>query len=177
MLNDPINRFDPFGLDDWRLDMSDHGGPHIQNGSQRWNATTLEPLTHKGLTPSALTAGQLEELRTAGVLDKIRKNVPGSVVGNVLDELGIDKAKGLPSKCTANRNLLSQLGRHAGLLSAVGGILSTVSLTDTAEAAYNRLRTTGQLSDDDKLTLIREVGNSGAPGSGPAAAKLLEILQ
>ena len=36
--NDPLNMVDPLGLADWRLDMSDHGGPHIQNGDFRYDA-------------------------------------------------------------------------------------------------------------------------------------------
>ena len=32
------NMVDPLGLADWRLDMSDHGGPHIQNGDFRYDA-------------------------------------------------------------------------------------------------------------------------------------------
>ena len=63
--NSPANHTDPDGTraeEPWRLDLHDHGGPHIQKGKLRWSAETLEPLEHLKVTPPKLTRSQLEEL-------------------------------------------------------------------------------------------------------------------
>lgn len=80
--SNPARFLDPFGLaaEDWRLDLVDHGGPHIQLGDLRWDANTLQPITHKGVTPPKLSAKNLEELRVSGVWDRLRKNVPDNVI-------------------------------------------------------------------------------------------------
>jgi len=83
----PINSVDPSGLDDeWRLDMSDHGGPHIQKGDFRYDAETLEPITHGRVTPPKLTATDLQEMRASGIWDKVAKRCPESVFKTVAAE-------------------------------------------------------------------------------------------
>ena len=86
--NGPTNHIDPSGTiaEDWRLDMSDHGGPHIQKGNLRWDAMTLKPIPHKGITPPKLTRKDLDEIRKSGLFDKIVKNIENSVVKEAVEE-------------------------------------------------------------------------------------------
>jgi len=51
----------------------DHGGPHFQQGNQRYDANTLEPIKHKGKTPPELSKSQIKKLRqTRSWLQMIR---------------------------------------------------------------------------------------------------------
>ena len=116
--NDPVGLIDPLGLTgegEMRLDLTGHGGPHIQQGGARWDARTLEPIPHMGETPTPLNASQLEELRTSGILDKIRKGFPDSRVAETMAEEGITVCKRLPM--TQARGLLAKLLRGAGPIS------------------------------------------------------------
>ena len=171
--NGPINQIDPWGLAGYRLDLYDHGGPHIQNGSQRWDAKTLQPITHMGQTPDPLTPGKIEDLRQQGLLDKIAKNVPDSAIEKTLDSMGVGNAQSLPSKCSISRQIISRVG----VLSAVGAALAAVQLSDAARTDYEQLQTTGSLSDYDKQVLVSAVATSGLPGAGAAAGNLLNVLQ
>ena len=84
--NAPGDATDPEGLlplNEWRLDISGHGGPHIQNGNQRWCAKTLKPLPG---TAYLLTPRDIMDLKKSGVLDRINKNVNDSLVKEVFEE-------------------------------------------------------------------------------------------
>jgi RHS repeat-associated protein len=73
--NGPGDARDPEGLlplNEWRLDISGHGGPHIQNGNQR--------------TAYLLTPRDIMDLKKSGVLDRINKNVNDSLVKEVFEE-------------------------------------------------------------------------------------------
>lgn len=97
--SNPPNWLDPLGLAKWRLDLHDHGGPHIQKGDCRYDAKTLQPIPHKGVTPPKLSASDLEELRTSGIWDRLRKNVPDSVLQQAAREaLGNEVAEELAQK-------------------------------------------------------------------------------
>jgi len=104
--NNPTAKIDYLRLapEDWQLHLSDHGGAHIQNiaTGQRWDATTLEPLTFKGATPPSLTRGELEEIRKAGVFDRILKNVRGSIVEQAANELSQEMTR-RGTKCLTKR--------------------------------------------------------------------------
>ncbi|MCP4672273.1 MAG: hypothetical protein GY857_13305 [Desulfobacula sp.] len=62
VLNDPINKIDPDGLD-WMFHSNDHGGPHFQKGHQRYDAKSLDPIKHKGKTPPELSKSGLKRLK------------------------------------------------------------------------------------------------------------------
>jgi hypothetical protein len=96
------------------------------------------------------------------------------------DDLRKQVARDFDNPAFRNKERFSQLGRamrRAGVVAGVGALLGTISATDSALAAYEELRDTGQLSDCGKLELIRAVGSSGAPGSGAVMAQLLQIFQ
>jgi len=84
------------------LDVGDHGGPHIQNGNFRYDAVTLEPIPHKGVTPPRLTANEVEELRKSGVLDQLRKRFPQSIVREASEEMTRELTKG-GARCLTKR--------------------------------------------------------------------------
>ena len=67
VLGDPVNLVDVNGLegDDWMFHPYDHGAPHFQRGTERYDARTLEPLRHKGKTPSPLSPSQLKALKNS----------------------------------------------------------------------------------------------------------------
>ena len=85
---------------------------HIQTGNLRWDAETLRPIPHKGVTPQPLTPSQLEELRKAGILDKIVKQFPNGVVAQSVREAGLT-AKLMKLSTTAAKPLRGILGRVA----------------------------------------------------------------
>jgi hypothetical protein len=87
--NGPTEKTDPSGQTEWRLDLSGHGGPHIQFGNFRWDAATLRPIGHLGEknTPPPLTEQQLRSLAKSGVLKRLAKNIPDSVVKAAADEV------------------------------------------------------------------------------------------
>lgn len=64
-LNNPINFIDPEGLtgEKWMFHSSDHGGPHFQQGTQRYDAKTLDPIKHKGKTPPELSKSEIKRLK------------------------------------------------------------------------------------------------------------------
>jgi RHS repeat-associated protein len=71
----------------FRFDPSGHGGPHIQLGGYRWDARTLRPVKHNGITPLPLTESQLRELAKSGILKRIGKAFPDSVVREASEEV------------------------------------------------------------------------------------------
>jgi RHS repeat-associated protein len=101
LANDPINLVDPLGLAEWRLDLTGHGKPHIQLGDYRWDARTLRPVTHK-VTPPPLTRSQIEEIRKAGIFDRLLKNVRGSIVEEAAEEV-LREARGRGTRCLTRR--------------------------------------------------------------------------
>ena len=93
--NNPINWIDPSGLtpeQDWRLDLRDHGGPHFQKGSMRYDADTLRPLPHKGKIPPELSKTAQKTLMKSGAYSEYLKWVKGGrllgVTGLVLGVTG-----------------------------------------------------------------------------------------
>lgn len=101
---------DPDGLQSrWRLDLHDHGGPHIQIGDQRWRATDFSPMKHNGKIPPPLTIRQMEELRCQGIWDRILKNVPDNNIDRVLaEEIAEEVAR------EARRRGLKNINRRVG---------------------------------------------------------------
>ena len=58
----PITEEDQTLLAGWQFHRYDHGGPHFQDGTQRYDAKTLEPLRHKGKKPPELSKKKKKDL-------------------------------------------------------------------------------------------------------------------
>ncbi len=132
--NDAANLIDPLGLSEWRLDLTDHGGPHIQLGDYRWDARTLEPIPHKGITPPKLTPSQMKELAKSGVLDDVLRKVPNSVVKEAGEELFGDAFKN-GTKCLS-KSAQKQLAKS--ILKKIPVILLIFAATDYAEGGVEK---------------------------------------
>ena len=140
--NDPVGEVDPTGLagrpskGDWRLDLADHGGSHIQKGNDRWSATDLRPLEHNGRTPNPLTRAQLVELGQRGILDRITKNVADSIVNEIAQNLAqeaLNRGLSRLSK-TALKELAERIARRAaGPLALLLAAYSVASGASTSE--------------------------------------------
>jgi len=65
-----VNFVDPDGLEGWMFHPKDHGGPHFQKGTNRYDSKTLRPLEHKGKTPPELGKKQIKRLMKTGVWTK-----------------------------------------------------------------------------------------------------------
>ena len=131
--NDSVNGIDLMGLCDWRMEEG-HGGNHIQNGNLRWDAETLRPIPHKGVTPDPLTPSQLEELRQAGILDKARKMFPNGAVARAAQEVGVT-GKLLKLSSTLAKPLIKAAGRLALPLAVVGAVQDAKAIGQTASMA------------------------------------------
>jgi len=170
--NNPVNWIDPLGLA-WESTQSQ--GIHYNdrksglgfglstNSDGRLvpvplpgNKHSFDPSKAQGILNDALA----DKSRSKDLLDMAQKNLG--------DPSYKDKAR-------CNR-ILGGFGKGAAI-AGIGALLGTLSATNEAMAAYEKLRDNGQLSDYEKLSLLGAVGNSGAPGSGAAAAKLLEIFE
>lgn len=152
--NNSLLYVDPLGLADWRLDLSDHGGPHIQLGDSRWDALTLEPLEHKGVIPSRLTKSQLKELADSGVLDRILKNVPNSVVAKAGKELFGEQFAKQGAKCLT-RNAQKQLAKS--ILKKIPVVLLVFAAADYAEGGVEQAINNAVIPGD----LIQDVIDDG----------------
>jgi RHS repeat-associated protein len=134
--NNTLSFVDPLGLSEWRLDIGgDHGGPHIQLGDYRWDAATLEPLEHGGIRPPPLTKAQLRELAKSGVLDRVLKNVPGSVVEQAGKELFGKEFAGAGAKCLT-RSAQKELAKS--ILRKIPIVLLVFATADYAEGGIEK---------------------------------------
>ena len=127
---DPTNYLDPLGLEEWRLDLHDHGGAHIQTGDQRWDAVTFEPIEHKGKTPPKLTKNQIEELRKKGILDKIIKDCRDGIVKEAIEECGVQSSRNL-ARGTARKVV-------GGILRRIPVVAAFFIASDYAEGGVNK---------------------------------------
>ena len=87
--NNPTNWIDPGGLapvKTWRFDLRDHGGPHFQAGTDRYDADSLRPLPHKGVTPPELSKSAKKSLMKSEAYAKYLKWVKG---GRLLGAMGL----------------------------------------------------------------------------------------
>ena len=132
--NDVANLIDPLGLSEWRLDLTDHGGPHIQLGDYRWDARTLEPIPHNGITPPRLTPSQMKELAKSGVLDDVLRKIPNSVVKEAGEEL-FGKAFKDGTKCLS-KSAQKQLAKS--ILRKIPVVLLIFAANDYAEGGVEK---------------------------------------
>ena len=129
--NDPINLVDPYGLAGWRLDEG-HGGTHIQIGDERWDAETLAPVRHSGHLPQPLSAGQIEEIRQAGVLDKVAKRFPAGRVATAFSGSGLRAGKAIKLSTKLAKPVCKLLGRAALPIAIIGAVSDVKAIGTTA---------------------------------------------
>ncbi|MEQ1905362.1 MAG: RHS repeat-associated core domain-containing protein [Pirellulaceae bacterium] len=81
------DHFGLFSTETWRYDSADHGAPHIQKGAHRYDANTLRPIPHKGVTPPPLTAKDITEIIDQGVFDEVTRAHPNSRLNQIANDL------------------------------------------------------------------------------------------
>ena len=147
--NDSVDWIDTDGLADWRLE-GGHGGSHFQLGGQRWDGQTLQPIEHLGKTPPPLTAGQIEELRAAGLLDKAAKLFPEGTVARGALEAGLTPGKLLRLSRALGKPLCKTIARRAlPPLMVLGAISDTRAIARTAATGAEAASAVGgQLRSD-----------------------------
>jgi RHS repeat-associated protein len=102
--SDPASHCDALGLEkkkpeEWRLDKGHHGDnpknpgekPHItrtvKGNEYRYNPDTLEPITHKGVTPPKLNPNDVKGLLSSGTGQKIAKQAESKAVKQAIKDL------------------------------------------------------------------------------------------
>ena len=159
--NTPVNWIDPLGLQ-WRLDEG-HGGTHFQLGNQRWDAATLRPVPHTGVTPPPLTPAQLDEIRKAGLLDKVAERFPRGTVATELERAGIlaGKLRGLSTNLA--KKICKRIARAAPLIT-IGMFANDARSEGMAKALDNQLWPVSELWQKPPRLNSPAFAYRGAPG-------------
>ena len=178
--NNSITGFDSLGLDGWRLDMSDHGGPHIQNGNYRYDAITFKPIQHNGVTPPKLTPGDIDELRKSGVLDQVRKRLQDSIVREASDEMSKELTKG-GARCLskkAAKELAKQILKKIPVVTIlfVAADSTQSGVPNAAANAVIPVDLIQNVADEGERKLMRGL-ISKKKASGAASAKMEALIR
>lgn len=174
--NAPTNHSDPFGL---AWDITETQGLHYNERKGLWKGQFGFALVvgADGLPqPARLDGHSYDEAKARKILDKALSNP------KELEQLRKLNAQIFETRGPGGQEGSRLLGRALKaarvlrLLGPAGICLAGVSGANAAEDAYRKLAAGERLSDDEKMTLIGAVANSGNIGAGIMGAEMLQLL-